>query len=243
MKEPNRYGEVWAEVYDAYTEGLDLDPSAAVAFLEAAAGSGPVLELGIGTGRLGLPLAARGVSVHGIEASDRMISHLRSKPGGDALKIYKADYSSFSLDEEYTLIFAAFNGVGMLPEREDQLNCFRSVAAALAQGGKFVIEADIPDLNGFVDNMRINAVGGNEESLELQITRHRPVQQQLLAYHIWLGAEGIRMRTVRMRYMNLSEYDFMAEAGGLKLHARVSDWSGRPLTQRSRRHISTYIKP
>ncbi len=137
------YGDEIAEVYDLLHG--DHDP-AAVATLAELAGDGPVLELGIGTGRLALPLRHRGVSVRGIDASEAMIAKLRSKPGGADVAVTIGDFSSVMLDEAFAVTFVAFNTFFNLFAAEDQVRCFRNVASMLRPGGVFVIEAFVPDL-------------------------------------------------------------------------------------------------
>src|SRR5689334_8779162 len=143
------YGERVAGVYDDWY--TDYDP-AAIEFLAELVHGGKALELGIGTGRIALPLAAKGVDVHGIDAAASMISKLRAKPGGDRLTVTQGNFAEFSLDEKFSLIYIAFNTLYNLTSQEEQVQCFRNVAAHLKPGGCFVLEAFVPDLTRFKEN-------------------------------------------------------------------------------------------
>ena len=145
--DPGSYGDTWADIYDEVHE--HLDPSDFVDFLAALGGAGPALELGIGTGRVALPLAATGLEVHGIDASAAMVAKLRSKPGGDAIPVTIGDFTDVPVQRPYPLIFVVFNTFFGLPSQEAQLRCFRGVAAALAPSGVFVLEAMVPDPRPF----------------------------------------------------------------------------------------------
>ena len=134
------YGDRIADNYDRMVTG-----TAPVEALERLAGGGRALELGIGTGRVALPLAARGVDVHGIEASEAMVAKLRAKPGGDAIPVTIGDFADFRVDGTFELVFAVFNTFFMLTSQEQQVQCFTRVAEHLGSGGVFLIEAFVPD--------------------------------------------------------------------------------------------------
>jgi SAM-dependent methyltransferase len=135
------YGDQIVDVYDALFGDYD---SSAITLLADLAGDGPALELGIGTGRLALPLAERGVAVQGIDASAAMIEKLRTKLGGASIRVAVGDFSNVALEERFSLIFVAFNTFFALQTQEDQVRCFRSVASHLREGGTFLIEAFVP---------------------------------------------------------------------------------------------------
>ena len=130
-------------------ESVALDTDGAVTFLAELAGSGPVLELAVGTGRIALPLAERGIEVHGIEASEAMVARLRSKPGGDRVPVTIGDFADVQIGGRYALVYVVYNTLFALSSQEAQILCFRNVAAHLAEGGVFVVEAFVPDLSRF----------------------------------------------------------------------------------------------
>ena len=140
------YGERVAGVYDEWYS--DYDPGA-IDLLAEFAGSGKALELGIGTGRIALPLSARGIEVHGIDAASSMISRLRSKPGAERLTITQGNFAEFQIQQEFALVYVVFNTFFALPSQEAQVQCFRNVAAHLSENGCFVIEAFVPDVTRF----------------------------------------------------------------------------------------------
>ena len=141
---PEAYGERRADLYDAWYEDV-LDPEACVDRLVELAGGGPVLELGVGTGRIALPLAERGLEVHGIDASPAMLERLRAKPGADRVHTHLGDMGEVAVDDEFPLVFVAANTIFMLASQDQQVGCFRAVASRLAPGGRFVVEAQVPD--------------------------------------------------------------------------------------------------
>ena len=141
---PSTYGEHIASMYDALH--VHMDPAAAVETLAELAGAGRALELGVGTGRIALPLAARGVEVHGIDASEAMVERLRAKPGGAAIEVTIGDFADVAVEGEFDLVVAAFNMFFALLTQDDQVRCFANVAEHLAPGGAFVVEAFVPDL-------------------------------------------------------------------------------------------------
>ena len=136
---------------------MPLDREAAVAFLAELAASGPVLELAIGTGRIALPLAERGIDVHGIDASEKMVARLRSKPGGDGIPVTIGDFADVAVEGQFTLVYVVFNTLFALLTQEAQVRCFENVAAHLADGGAFVVEAFVPDLTRFDRAQRVEA--------------------------------------------------------------------------------------
>jgi SAM-dependent methyltransferase len=149
------YGDAIAEIYDAWYASLDAE--AAVALLAELAGPGPALELGIGSGRVALPLVRRGIEVHGIEASEAMVAKLRAKPDGDGIPVTIGDFADVPMEGEYSLVYIPFNTLFCLLTQEDQLRCFQNVAAVLAADGVFVVEAFVPDLSRFDREQRLSS--------------------------------------------------------------------------------------
>jgi len=138
--EPSTYGDRIAAVYDEWL-GVPQDTDDAVAFLAGLAGQGPALELGIGTGRVELPLAARGVEVHGIDASEAMVARLHAKPGGEAIPVTIGDFADVPVEGAFPLVFVVFNTFFALLSQEAQVRCFENAARRLAPGGAFVLQA------------------------------------------------------------------------------------------------------
>jgi SAM-dependent methyltransferase len=236
------YGRHWADVFDTYAGTRGLDPAPAVAFLAALAGDGPVLELGIGSGRVALPLRAAGVDVHGIDASEEMVALLRAKPDGDGIPVTIGDYTCFELTERFTLVYGVYNAVLLPTTRDAQHACFEHVAKHLLPGGRFVIEAEVPDLTGFPRGGMIHVAGMTEDSVELRVTRHLPADQVLVAQHIWISKDGIRLRPGAVRYAAPPELDLMASAAGLTLEDRYTSWNRQPFGNGSGTHVSVYRK-
>jgi SAM-dependent methyltransferase len=217
------------------------DESAAVAFLEAVAKSGPVLELAIGTGRLALPLAARGIRVDGIDISPAMVDRLRSKPGGDQLSVQIGDFADVAVPGRYSLIFVAWNSLFNLLTQEDQLRCFENVAAHLTDEGSFVVEAFTPDfLYRLPDNQQVAAEAIEVDRVQIGVLRHDPAIQLLEQSHVFLSPTGVSLDPVVQRYAWPSELDLMARAAGLQLNQRWASWEKEPFGSSSDLHISVY---
>lgn len=240
--EAKMYGESWADIYDDWAaERFPEDVTgAAVSTLLDLDTSGKVLELGIGTGRIALPLAQRGLDVHGIDASDAMLTRLGQKPGSDALTVTLADFADFEVDGRYGLIFVVFNTFFVLMTQEQQLNCLRCVARHLDENGVFVIEAFVPDPTRFDSGQTFRALRVDTEQVHLEASRHDPVAQTIVSQHITIGQEGIELRPVTIRYVWPSELDLMARLAGLELRARWGGWDRSEFGGSSRTHVSVY---
>lgn len=247
MYDPAEFGDNWADVYDAYVSdrGASLDPTPASEFLFRLASGGPVLELGIGSGRIALPLAEAGLAVRGIDASERMLAILKSKVEAKGLNSliswFKGDFSSFESPGRYPLIYAIYDAVLLLPRQEDQLSCFGHAGRALEAGGRFVVEAHVPKPAAFVENKRLEIVRLGRSTVEIRMQEHRPVEQLFIGSYMWLGEGGIRVKPLLMRYAWPSELDLMAKLAGLKLEARYGGWRGEIFDSSSTKHISVYI--
>ena len=235
--DPAFFGERWADVYDG---GRELDPVPAVDFLAPMAGGGRALELAIGTGRVGLPLAARGVEVEGIEASEAMVARLRAKPGGERLPVVIGDMADVEVEGPFRLVYLVYNTLFNLVTAERQADCFRNVARALDPDGAFVIECFVPDPGKFDRGQRVEALSVTEDAATIEVFRHDAVAQRFNTQKITFTAEGIRMLPVALRYSWPSELDLMARNAGLRLAERYADWDHRPFTAASPSHISVY---
>ena len=236
------YGDRIAEVYDEMYTHLNSPEMVGpmVDMLAGLAGSGRALELGIGTGRIALPLAARGVEVHGIDSSEAMVQKLRQKPGGEAVPVTMGDFVEFDLDERYSLIYVVFNTLFALLTQEDQVRCFMNVARHLPNGGFFLIEAFVPDMARFVDGQCIRADVVNTDTVSIDVSRHDPAAQTVTSSHVYITEQGVRLYPVNLRYAWPSELDLMGRLAGLTLRSRTSDWRGSPFTASSTNHVSVY---
>jgi len=231
------FGEESAEIYDDTPRG---DEAAAVEFLHALAGTGPVLELAIGTGRIALPLAARGVRVDGIDISPAMVARLRAKPGGDAITVTTGDFAAVPVDGSFPLIYVVFNTLFNLLTQDDQVRCFENVAAHLTDPGVFVVETAVPTawLRGSDQYVDAEAVGVDE--VRLDVGRFDPVSQRLEESHVHLSREGVRLFPIVTRYAWPSELDLMARIAGLRLKERWGGWGRERFTGTSSLHVSVY---
>jgi SAM-dependent methyltransferase len=234
------YGDEIAVVYDALHG--ELDP-AATGTLAELAGRGPVLELGIGTGRFALPLQERGLTVLGIDASAAMVEKLRAKPGGRDIAVTIGDFSRVTLDETFELIFVAFNTFFGLLTADDQLQCFRNVASMLRAGGLFVIEAFVPDLRRFDRGQRLAVTRIEPRAVWLEASLHDAARQAVDSQLVRLSGDGVQLFPLRIRYAWPAEIDVMARIAGLRLRERWSGWDRQPFSSASAAHVSVYERP
>jgi SAM-dependent methyltransferase len=235
---PETYGDRIADVYDELYTGLDTDGT--VETLAELAGAGPVLELAIGTGRLALPLAERGLELHGIDASEAMVAKLREKPGGDRIAVTMGDFADVGVEGRYPLVFIGFNTFFALLTQEDQLRCFANVAQHLADGGLFVLEAFFPDLARYDRDQRVNVIRLDTGEVVLDAARHDPVAQRIEASHVVISEAGTKLYPVNLRYAFPSELDLMARLAGLELKERWGGWRKEEFAPGSPRHVSVY---
>ena len=237
------YGDKIAEVYDRmYPMRANVGPT--VDALAKLAGNGPALELGIGTGRIALPLAARGIEVHGIDASEAIVAQMRAKHGGDTIPVTITDFSQFNIEgsKNFALVYVVFNTLFQATSQQAQVSCFRSVAAHLADNGAFLVEAFVPDQTRFTRNQNISAGTVDSDLASIDISKHDPVNQFVQSTHVFLSESGVKLYPVQVRYAWPSELDLMAQLAGLRLRHRWGDWDGSPFTASSEFHISTYEK-
>jgi SAM-dependent methyltransferase len=233
------FGEATAEIYDEHSRGSD--PVATVGFLERLAGSGPVLELAIGTGRIAVPLAGRGITVEGIDFSDAMVAKLRAKPGGEALPVTIGDFADVPVPGRYSLIYLVFNTLFNLLTQDDQVRCFENVATHLTDDGVFVVEAFVPSyLMRLRDDQYVDAESIGVDEVRLDVARHDPVAQRLDESHVVLTPAGVRLFPIVCRYAWPAELDLMARLAGLRLKDRWGGWNHEPFTASSRSHVSVY---
>ena len=231
------YGERIAGAYDDWYGACDEDT---VAVLRELAGGGRALELGIGTGRVALPLQQAGVEVHGIDASQAMVDRLRAKPGGDTIPVTLGDFADVAVDGEFSLVFALFSTFFSLLTQDEQVRCFQNVARHLGSGGVFVIEAFVPDLARYDRGQDVRAVQVGTDEVRLAVSQLDPMSQQITSQQIALTEAGARLYPVKIRYAWPSELDLMARLAGLALRHRWESWQRAPFTPASSRHISVY---
>jgi SAM-dependent methyltransferase len=239
------YGDRFAEVYDDwYGAVTDAEACAArVAGVVAEAGGGPVLELGIGSGRLALPLAARGLEVHGIDASEAMVARLRAKPGGHGPVVTVGDMADLDLVEPppFAVVLVAFNTFFNLATEDAQRRCLHRVAALLAPGGSFLLEAFVPDgpggtgVDGALTPRRISA-----DEVVLSVSQRDRAAQTITGQHVHVTEAGIRLRPWHLRYATPEQLDALAADAGLALAWREAGWRGEPFTEDSDVHVSAY---
>ncbi|MFE2431656.1 class I SAM-dependent methyltransferase [Streptomyces sp. NPDC059373] len=224
-----------------YDETLRGDEEHTVSFLADQARGGAALELAIGTGRIALPLAARGVRVDGIDLSSEMVAQLRAKPGGPDLRVVLGDMAEVPIDGEYRLIYLVFNTLFNLLTQDEQVRCFENAARRLTDNGVFVVEGFTPGyLHRLRDNQYVDAERIEVARVKLDVGRHDPVAQLLDESHIHLSALGVRLFPVVCRYVWPSELDLMARLAGLQLRERWGGWQREPFAAASRNCVSVY---
>ncbi len=225
---PSTYGDRIADVYDAWFHP-PTETQAAVDFLAKLAGPGPALELAIGTGRIALPLAATGIEVHGIDASEAMVAKLREKPGGADIPVTIGDFADVGVEGRFRLAFVVFNTLWALLTQEDQARCVRNVAEHLADDGVLVVEAFVPDPARFDRGQRVQTRDVEARHVILEASKHDPEHQRVSNQIILLEEGGpIRMFPVEIRYIWPSELDLMAQLAGLRLRERWGGWKREP---------------
>ena len=240
MQDDGYFDERLAATYDEFSaatfDPAVLDP--AVDFLAELASDGPALELGIGTGRVALPLSERGVQVHGIELSEAMTRRLQAKPGGDQIGVTIGDFTNTRVEGKFTLAYLVVSTIMNLTTQEAQVACFRNVAAHLQPGGCFVIEVSVPDLQRLPPGETVRPFRVDEDRLGFD--EYSTANQGLISHHFRkIDGEWERF-SIPFRYVWPSELDLMAQLAGMRLRERWADWNREPFTGNSRKHISVW---
>ena len=212
----------------------------AVDVLAELAGDGPVLELGIGTGRIALPLRLRGVPVHGIELSEAMAAQLRAKDGADQIGITIGDFAHAKAPGTFTLAYLVFNTIGNLTTQDEQVACFRNVAEHLVPGGRFVIEVGVPDVQALPVGERIRPF--TVTPTRLGFDEYDIATQRMWSHHYWVADGRWETLSIPFRYVWPAELDLMARIAGMSLRERWSGWDRSPFTSDSRQHVSVWEK-
>jgi SAM-dependent methyltransferase len=231
------YGERIAGVYDDWYAGVD---EASVTTLRELAQGGRALELGIGTGRVALPLQQSGVQVHGIDASEAMVAKLRAKPGGDRIAVTLGNFADVAVEGQFSLIYVLFNTFFALLSQDEQVRCFENVARHLSPDGAFVIEAFVPDLTRFDRRQTVRVVSVGHDQVRIEASQLDPVGQQVMSQQVALTEKGLRLYPVKLRFAWPSELDLMARLAGLQLRHRWGSWKRTPFSEESSQHISVY---
>ena len=229
-----RYDESSADMFDPEV----VEP--AVGLLAELAGSGRALELGIGTGRIALPLAQRGVPVHGIELSEAMAARLRAKPGGEEIGVTIGDFATTRVDGTFSVAYLVFNTILNLTTQAAQVACFRNVASHLEPGGCFVVEVEVPGLQRLPPGETFHVFHFSETRWGLD--EYDVATQGLVSHHFEIVDGRLERVSVPFRYAWPSELDLMAELAGMRLRERWSGWRREPFTSDSRSHVSVWEK-
>lgn len=236
------YGERIADIYDQFFT-TPANAEDAAEFLASVAGKRRVLELGIGTGRIALPLAARGIKVSGIDASPKMVEKMREKPGGDAIPVSIGNFVDIKVAGQFSLIYVAFNTFfGGLLTQEDQIRCFDRVARRLSDDGVFVLEGFVPDLARFDRGQRTSTIHLDSQTALIDAVKHDVMRQHVLGAHIVISESGTRYYPLQLRYAWPSELDLMARLAGMRLRERWGGWRREPFIAASQSHVSVYEK-
>ena len=239
MLKVNYFGADVAAVYDEDTEMFSaqaVDP--VVDYLTSLAGGGSALEFGVGTGHIALPLAARGVTLSGIDLSPQMLARLALKPDADQIEVVQGDFASARLDNTYDLVYLVFNTIMNLTTQAEQVACFANAAAHLKKGGHFVIEVLVPRLQQlpFGKTTQVFAFSDNH----IGVDEYDVVNQTLISNHVHWRAGAARRTRLPCRYVWPSELDLMAQMAGMQLRHRWGGWQGEAFTAHSHTHVSVW---
>lgn len=233
------YSEDLASVYDAWF-GDWLNTAPAVDRLAALGRAGPVLKLGIGTGRVAIPLRERGIDVQGIDGSEAMVARLRARPGGERIPVTLGDFSEVGVDGAFSLVYVTAGSFFELPTQEAQLRCFRNVARRLAPGGVFAFDGLVPATALLAGNEPMKVIPGQPGRLVVRLREVDPFEQRYTSHYVVMAEGGMRLVSVRFRYASPAELDLMAELAGLRLRERSRNWQGEQFTAASTQQVCLY---
>jgi SAM-dependent methyltransferase len=230
-----RYELLWPELFDPAV----IEP--AVSLLAELAGPGPVLELGIGTGRLALPLARRGIQVHGIELSSAMAARLQARAGGSGIQVTIGDLATTGVGRSFTLVYLVRNTITNLTGQDEQVDAFRNAAAHLEPGGCFIIENYIPALQRLPPGETARVFTATPSHVGFE--EYDVATQMAYSHHYWVIDGGLKTFSSPHRYVWPAELDLMARLAGMRLRERWADWNREAFTMDSPSHISVWEKP
>ena len=238
----NYFGEEIAKSYDDPSAEMfqpaKIDP--VVNFLAELATDGTALELGIGTGRIALPLAQRGIRVQGIDLSEAMVARLRAKPGGDQIPVTIGDFATAAVEGRFSVGYLVFNTIMNLTTQEEQVACFQNVADHLKPGGCFVIEVGVPDLRRLPPGETVRAFTVTDSRLGFD--EYDVANQGLISHHYWIRDGELETFSPPFRYVWPAELDLMARLAGMSLRERWSGWERETFTSDSTSHVSVWQK-
>jgi SAM-dependent methyltransferase len=240
----NYFGEDVAARYDEDL-GRWGDPDAiepAVDFLVEAANGGAALELAIGTGRIALPLAARGVPVQGIDLSEAMVARLRAKPGGAEIPVNIGDFATTRVAGSFSVVYLVFNTIQNLTTQDAQVACFQNAAAHLVEGGCFVVEVGVPQLQRLPPGETIHTFSF-ESPTRFGFDEFDVANQGLVSHHYNVRDGSFGPRSIPFRYVWPSELDLMARLAGMRSRERWSGWRREPFTSESAMLVGVWEKP
>ncbi len=237
--DPAEYGQTWAALYDEVHDLADDTAAAVAALTDRLADGARVLELGAGTGRLAIPLAAAGLQVVGLDASERMLQRLQAKPGGEAVTTVHADMVAPPVAGPFDCVLIAFNTLFALSTQAEQIACLTACAALLAPRGEVVLDLAVPQPWRLRSDRPSGEVVGGQVAME--VGDHDPVTQTIRSAKVLITpTDGIRTLPLRMRYAYPPELDLMARIAGLQLVSRAAGWGDEPFDRDSTRHVSVY---
>jgi SAM-dependent methyltransferase len=238
-----RWTERDAEWYDELaaemSEPAVLEP--VVDFLAQLADDGAALELGIGTGRIALPLAQRGVPVEGVDISEPMVAKLRAKPGGEDIRVTIGDFASTTVGASFSVVYLAWNAITNLLTQDEQVACFQNAAAHLKPDGLLVVEVDVPALRRLPPGETARPF--NVSPTRLGFSEYDTVAQIEVSHHFWKVENTFEASSAPYRYVWPSELDLMARLAGMRLRERWGGWKREPFTSESTQHVSVWEKP
>jgi SAM-dependent methyltransferase len=238
----DHFGARVAERYDESSAEM-FDPSKVepvVDFLVELATDGSALELGIGTGRIALPLAQRGIRVHGIDLSESMVAKLRAKPGASDIGVTVGDFATATVEKRFSVAYLVFNTIMNLTTQDEQVACFQNVAAHLEPGGCFVIEVGVPDLQRLPPGETVRPF--TVSATRLGFDEYDIATQGLISHHYWMDDGRFETVSMPFRYVWPAELDLMARLAGMSLRERWSGWRREQFTSDSRQHVSVWEK-
>jgi SAM-dependent methyltransferase len=230
----SRYDEFESEMF----EPAVVDPI--VDLLTELADGGPALELGVGTGRIALPLSARGTTVHGIDLSEAMLARLRAKRGADRVGVTRGDFATARAPGRYRLAYLVFNTINNLTTQEEQIACFRNVSQHLDPGGRFVLEVGVPRLRRLPPGQNVHPFTVTDDHVGFD--EYDLLTQGLISHHFTRAGEHWERMSIPFRYVWPSELDLMARLAGMELRARWAGWRREPFTSESDAHVSVWQK-
>ena len=239
----DRWSHRDAQLYDQLAADM-FDPDVVdpvVDVLAQLAHGGTALEFGIGTGRIALPLAARGVRVHGIDASLAMVEKLRAKPGAEDIPVTIGDFATRRVEGGFSVVYAVWNAITNLTTQDDQLACFQNAAAHLMPGGCLLVEVDVPALQRLPPGETVRPFAVTDERLGFD--EYDVVTQLIVSHHLWNVGTTFERSSAPYRYVWPAELDLMARIAGLTPRERWGGWRREPFTRDSTQHVSIWSKP